>query len=77
MFSRVDPYFSAATRSGFCGQTATIVVWIGSAISFLAWVLLLAKTEWGITIVLSGHYLAAMFYFLVYRPVVYEKVNEN
>ena len=57
------------------GRVATIVVATGSAMSFLAWLWLLYDAEWGTTIVFSAHYLAAMFYFLVYRPVVYETVE--
>ena len=59
------------------GRRATIVVWIGSAISFFAWLWLLVEAEWGTTILLSAHYLAAMLYFLVYRPVVYEIADDN
>jgi len=57
------------------GPIATAVVAVGSAISFLGWLWLLYDAEWGMTIVFSAHYLTSMFYFFVYRPVVYEIVD--
>ena len=64
--------FLLLIASVLSGRTRTIVVWIGSGISFLSWLWLLVEAEWGTTILLSAHYLIAMFYFLVYRPVVHE-----
>ena len=58
-------------------RKATIVVWMGSALSFVAWLWLLYDSDWNSTILLSAHYFAAMFYFLVYRPVVSDIPDQN
>src|SRR5688500_13443611 len=59
----------------FPGRAATIIVWIGSGISFLVWLYLLWDSDWQSTILLSVHYFAAMFYFLIYHPVVHPNVD--
>jgi hypothetical protein len=58
-------------------RKATIVVWMGSALSFVAWLWLLYDSDWNSTILLSAHYFAAMFYFLVYRSVVSDIPDQN
>ena len=55
----------------FPGRPATIMIWTGSGISFVVWLYLLWDSDWNSTILLSVHYFAALFYFLIYRPVVY------
>jgi hypothetical protein len=65
------PVFLLLVATVLSNRTALMAVRTGSGISFCAWMWLLVHAEWGMTILLSIHYLAAMFYFLIYRPVVY------
>jgi hypothetical protein len=70
------PIFLLLLAALLSGRIATVVVWIGSTISFCGWLWVLVHAEWGMTILLSTHYLVAMFYFLVYCPVVYGRADE-